>query len=423
MGTLVTDDLWMTGHGSAAVEVGHRVVFGCSTTNRVPFTGPAGVLALGRNSAYSLQNQLQTRMNLPDNTFSYCLSYENQATLGLLTLGGPTPAGTVFTPLGSNPHPTLQNLYYVTLLGISMGGGLLPIPPYVFGINPDTGMGGVVLATVDHQTTLPDFAYDVLRQAVVAALTDLPYEQRKLEVVGSNNLPEVDLCFRPLRHRRIKLEFVHEVARLFEGIPPITFHFAGGASLEIPWINLLPMVNRDLEPPTPGLHSTRHERRLCMVGELCRRFACSLRGGQERDVHSAPCGRAGPLTDVDCKDVVGKGSGSEKLDPPWEGGVQQLCLRHVDVVVTPPVFLKTRERLTLPPPSGRKMVANCGLSRFVFSVSSSGMLRFLSQGVRHGGTGGIVLMWGTFLSASCKTTEGVEASCSANFKMEEVLCW
>ncbi|MCO5581553.1 hypothetical protein L7F22_035441 [Adiantum nelumboides] len=43
--------------------------------------------------------------------------------------------------------------------------------------------------------------------------------------------------------------------------------------------------------------------------------------------------------------------------PCWVG---ELC-RRLDAIVASPVFLKTQERLTLLPPTGRKMVARCGM--------------------------------------------------------------
>ncbi|MCO5582440.1 hypothetical protein L7F22_036336, partial [Adiantum nelumboides] len=59
----------------------------------------------------------------------------------------------------------------------------------------------------------------------------------------------------------------------------------------------------------------------------------------------AAAGRVCASTDAGYEDVVGKERGSEKLALPREGGVLQLCLRLVDAHVTPPVFLKTQERL------------------------------------------------------------------------------
>ncbi|MCO5559711.1 hypothetical protein L7F22_013312 [Adiantum nelumboides] len=264
MGILVADDFWMIGHASIPVQVGRSVLFGCSTSNRVPFTGPAGVLALGLNHPYAFQNQLQASLNLPDNTFSYCLSYEKSSSFGLLTFGGPVPVGTIFTPLVTNPNPNLRHVYYVTLLGISMGDFLLPIPPYTFDINPDTGMGGVVLATAEAETSLPEVAYIALEQAVVAALIHIPEGRRKLELAKSAGVAEFDLCFRPIYGSRQRIVRFYQISRLFEGIPPIVFHFAGGASLEIPWRNIVVPLNRNLEKEDVA-HSSERERRLCML--------------------------------------------------------------------------------------------------------------------------------------------------------------
>ncbi|MCO5584433.1 hypothetical protein L7F22_038360 [Adiantum nelumboides] len=259
MGTLVADDFSIIGHAS------QPVLFGCSTSNRVPFTGPAGVLALGLNYPYALQNQISARLNLPDNTFSYCLCYEDSSPLGLLTFGGPVPVGTIFTPLVTNPNPNLRHVYYVTLLGISVGDLLLPIPQYTFDINPDTGMGGVVLATAEAETSLPEVAYLALEQAVMAALIHIPEGEQKLEVAKLKGVPDqYDLCFRPKYGSRQRIVTFYQISRLFQGIPPIVFHFAGGASLEIPWRNIVVPLNRDLEKENVA-NSRQRERRLCML--------------------------------------------------------------------------------------------------------------------------------------------------------------
>ncbi|MCO5559713.1 hypothetical protein L7F22_013314 [Adiantum nelumboides] len=262
-GTLVADDFVLTGHDPDSVYIGHNVMFGCSTVNRVPFTGPAGVLALGLNYPHALQNQLPARLNLPDNTFSYCLSYDKYHAQGLLTFGGPIPEGTIFTPLVTNPNPIMQHIYYVTLLGISFGRDLLPIPQYIFDINRDTGTGGVMFNTVQALTMLPGVAYDIFRDNVLDAIvySSRPEDEQMLEEADTTGF---DLCFQPKRGTHNGMRYFYQIARLFENLPPIVFHFAGGASLEIPWMNILVPVNRDLARQYVG-HTTQRERRVCML--------------------------------------------------------------------------------------------------------------------------------------------------------------
>ncbi|MCO5581006.1 hypothetical protein L7F22_034882 [Adiantum nelumboides] len=188
--------------------------------------------------------------------------------------------------------------------------------------------------------------------------------------------------------------------------------------------SLAPIVNYNLEEEFPKEFLSTQRRRLIkkassillfegdlyqrikilFVGEYhaCRRISCTSKipeilrvpaaceVGESRMLKVLPTtGWARALIDVGYVEIVGKGHGFKRLDLPWEGGNLQRHLRLTDAIATPPVFLR---RLTLPPPTGRKMVACSGLFWFVFLIWPSKMLSSLWQDAGHGGTEGFVMV-------------------------------
>ncbi|KAJ4971866.1 hypothetical protein NE237_004965 [Protea cynaroides] len=113
--------------------------FGCVkavTESPVP---PQGLLGLGRGSM-SLLSQTKS---LYQSTFSYCLPDFRSANFsGSLRLGPVSqPQRIKFTPLLTNPRRS--SLYYVNMIGISVGRQLLNIPASVLAFNTTTGAGTI----------------------------------------------------------------------------------------------------------------------------------------------------------------------------------------------------------------------------------------------------------------------------------------
>ncbi|KAF6155399.1 hypothetical protein GIB67_019925 [Kingdonia uniflora] len=113
--------------------------FGCLqrvTGNSVP---PQGIIGLGRGPT-SLLSQSQS---LYQSTFSYCLpNFKSLSFSGSLRLGPVAqPKKIKYTPLLKNPRRS--SLYYVNLIGISVGRKLVDIPPSALAFNPTTGSGTI----------------------------------------------------------------------------------------------------------------------------------------------------------------------------------------------------------------------------------------------------------------------------------------
>ncbi|XP_043693575.1 aspartyl protease AED3-like [Telopea speciosissima] len=113
--------------------------FGCikaATGNQVP---PQGILGLGRGPM-SLLSQTKS---LYQSTFSYCLPDFRSANFsGSLRLGPVSqPQLIKFTPLLTNPRRS--SLYYVNMIGISVGRRLVNIPPSALAFDTTTGAGTI----------------------------------------------------------------------------------------------------------------------------------------------------------------------------------------------------------------------------------------------------------------------------------------
>ncbi|XP_077218431.1 aspartyl protease AED3-like [Tasmannia lanceolata] len=179
------------------------------TGNSVP---PQGLLGLGRGPI-SFLSQTQ---NLYHSTFSYCLpSFKSSNFSGTLRLG-PTgqPFRIKFTPLLKNPRRS--SLYYVNLMGISVGRRLLNIPAAALAFDPATGAGTIF----DSGT--------VITRLVAPAYVALRNEFRRViskRVSGEiSTLGGFDTCY------------TVPMAAL---APTITFHFAGPINMSLPTDNVL----------------------------------------------------------------------------------------------------------------------------------------------------------------------------------------
>ncbi|CAA6670808.1 unnamed protein product [Spirodela intermedia] len=132
-------------------------VFGCGERNEGLFTGIAGLIGLSR-SPFSLPTQAS--QTLGSNVFAYCLPGPRRPA-GKLTVGGSPSAAAAYTPMLSNARePTL---YFLDLIGISVGGHPIPVAPTVF-------QSGTIIDSGTVITRLPPAAYSALRTAFRRAM-------------------------------------------------------------------------------------------------------------------------------------------------------------------------------------------------------------------------------------------------------------
>ncbi|KAI8565869.1 hypothetical protein RHMOL_Rhmol03G0294600 [Rhododendron molle] len=178
-----------------------NTVFGCGHKND-GFNGLAsGVLGLGPNKKFSLMSHLGSK-------FSYCIGsitdphYEHNQFI----IGDGTKIEGDATPL-----EVYNNLYYITLQGISVGEKLLEINSDTFKRVP-TGDGGVVIDTGTTDIYLERGGYNSLIEEVQSLASGL------LEKV-SNMFDDNRLCYKGT------------VSQDLIGFPIVTFRFDGGADL------------------------------------------------------------------------------------------------------------------------------------------------------------------------------------------------
>ena len=158
VGFLGTDTFTLT-----SGSVFNNFIFGCGEQNAGLFKGAAGLLGLGRSS-YSLNSQLAATYG---NVFSYCLPSTSSAT-GYLNLGNPVKTPGYTAMLTNSKAPSL---YFIDLVGISVGGTKLAITPATFQAPGTIIDSGTVI------TRLPPAAYSALRTAFKAAMTKYPLVQ------------------------------------------------------------------------------------------------------------------------------------------------------------------------------------------------------------------------------------------------------
>ena len=158
LGFLATDTFTLT-----SGSVFNNFIFGCGEQNSGLFKGAAGLLGLGR-STYSLNSQLAKTYG---NVFSYCLPSTSSAT-GYLNLGNPVKTPGYTAMLTNSKAPSL---YFIDLVGITVGGTKLAITPATFQAPGTIIDSGTVI------TRLPPAAYSALRTAFKAAMTNYPLTQ------------------------------------------------------------------------------------------------------------------------------------------------------------------------------------------------------------------------------------------------------
>lgn len=192
------------------------VAIGCGHRNRGLFVGAAGLLGLGWGSM-SFVGQLGGQVG---GAFSYCLVSRGgeAAASGALVFGRASaiPAGAAWVPLLRNPQA--PSFYYVSLVGVGVGGSPLPLPEELFRLQPESGYGGVVMDTGTAVTRLPAPAFEALRNTFVQNTVGLP------RVPGGVSI--FDTCYDLFGFRSVR-------------VPTVSFHFAGGTVLTLPAKNFL----------------------------------------------------------------------------------------------------------------------------------------------------------------------------------------
>ena len=189
VGFLATEKLKL-----APTVVLKNFAFGCGERNEGLFSGFSGLLGLAR-SPISLLSQASRKLG---EVFSYCLPGP-RSPAGHLTIGDSNKkvlAAAAFTEMLSNPQE--PSLYFLNLIGISVGGHPLKIATTVFKYGTIIDSGTVV-------TRLPPLAYSALRKTFRRTML-------KYSMVGSVDL--LDTCY--------DLKNVKNVS-----CPTVTLHYDG----------------------------------------------------------------------------------------------------------------------------------------------------------------------------------------------------
>ncbi|KAL5994607.1 hypothetical protein ACLOJK_024660 [Asimina triloba] len=141
-----------------AANVVPSYTFGCLQSVTGTSVPPQGLLGLGRGPL-SLATQTDSLFH---STFSYCLpSFKSLNFSGSLRLGPiGQPIRIKTTPLLRNPRRS--SLYYVNMIGISVGRKLVDIPASALAFDPTTG-GGTVFDSGTAVTRLVEPAYNAVR--------------------------------------------------------------------------------------------------------------------------------------------------------------------------------------------------------------------------------------------------------------------
>ena len=185
----------------------------------------AGTLDLSRDRN-SLPSQLSSSGQAPSAAFSYCLP-KSSSSQGFLSLGVNATVKndnvTVHAPLVSNSYPELASLYFIDLVGMSLGDEDLPIPVGTFGKNG---------ANVDVGTTFTMLATDAY-----TALSNSFQKQMSQYNFSSPGIDGFDTCF--------NLTGVRDLT-----IPVLRFKFSNGERLLIDFEQMLHFDDRAAAPFT-----------------------------------------------------------------------------------------------------------------------------------------------------------------------------
>ncbi|KAF5456843.1 hypothetical protein F2P56_026280, partial [Juglans regia] len=183
-----------------AKDVFKDFLFGCGQYNKGLFGATAGLLGLGRDKL-SLVEQTANRYG---RIFSYCLPPTSSST-GHLTFGkgsGKASNTIKFTPFSKSYSKS--SFYGLDLLGISVAGDKLAIPPSVFST-------GLIIDSGTILTYLPPTAYNALRTA---------FRQAMKNYTMGEAFSILDTCYDFSNRNTIS-------------IPKIVFSFRGGVDVEM----------------------------------------------------------------------------------------------------------------------------------------------------------------------------------------------
>jgi Xylanase inhibitor N-terminal/Xylanase inhibitor C-terminal len=185
----------------------NNVAFGCGIRNTGGFSKTSGLIGLGRGPL-SLVSQLGY------SKFSHCfsLNIQRQSPMffgSLASLNASAATGsTQSTPLIRNR--IVRSYYYLSLLGITVGGTKLDIPSSVFALKSD-GTNGLFIDSGTTYTYLHTKGYNVVKNAFKSLM--------KFPVANSTNA-ELDLCF-------------SVPSKASFDVPKLILHF-DGADLDLP---------------------------------------------------------------------------------------------------------------------------------------------------------------------------------------------
>ncbi|KAK8963401.1 Protein ASPARTIC PROTEASE IN GUARD CELL 2 [Platanthera guangdongensis] len=187
-GSLVSDTLTL------AADSIPNFRYGCGHENSGLFGKSDGLLGLGRDSV-SIVSQTAQRYN---KAFSYCLpSKSSYAGFLQLGAGGGAAGGLQYTPMQTNPN--VPSLYFIKLVGISVGAQRLPIPPTTFTVPGTLLDSGTVISR------LPPAAYAALRGRFSQLMTGYP---------KAPALSILDTCYDFTGYKTVK---VPTIGLLFDG--------------------------------------------------------------------------------------------------------------------------------------------------------------------------------------------------------------
>ncbi|PKA45647.1 Aspartic proteinase nepenthesin-2 [Apostasia shenzhenica] len=207
-GVLAADTFSLGSHSPAKIA---GIAFGCGNDNQgAGFSQGGGLVGLGRGPL-SLVSQLGL------GRFSYCLTSLDASKSSPLHFGSVAGAGvTTTTKLVKNSEQ--PSFYYLSLMGISVGGQRLAIPEGTFDLRGD-GTGGLIIDSGTSVTYLEAEGYQAVKKAFLT--------QMKLPAAEGGEVG-LDSCFSAPAGDEAVVE-----------VPKLVLHFDGGSDLELPAENYM----------------------------------------------------------------------------------------------------------------------------------------------------------------------------------------
>ncbi|CAJ1951859.1 unnamed protein product [Sphenostylis stenocarpa] len=202
VGEYVTETMTFGGSGSVS-----RVSIGCGHDNEGLFVASAGLIGLG-GGPLSLTSQIKAT------SFSYCLVDRDSGKSSTLEFNSPRPGDSVTAPLLRNQKTS--TFYYVQLIGFSVGGEIVSIPPDTFAVD-QSGVGGVIVDSGTAITRLRTKAYNSIRDA---------FKRMTQNLRPAEGVALFDTCY--------DLSSLQSVR-----VPTVSFHFAGDKTWSLPAKNYL----------------------------------------------------------------------------------------------------------------------------------------------------------------------------------------